>query len=234
MIIASSPFYTPLFALDRLNSWLRADYGLGTLSQCRLQSMLKRSIYSVKIHAILAASKQMHVGLRRVKAVKPCRVCDATGQYLSPYYMPHYEEGETWDDARSNYGERCHTCAGTGQVNLLFIESIIGPIRWHSPAKDWFSWSLDVYVPFPSFYGELNAADYYAMATDWEPLQKGRPLELAEVKRDLLIVLEAFPHDLCSSLDFYHSAGLERTFKTPDVIKARQWINQLFNRVELI
>jgi hypothetical protein len=165
--------------------------------------------------------------MRRVMVKKPCRRCDATGIWL-----PWNWEPEDGDYRNRDGGEVCRGCHGAGTATLLFIETSIGPLRWHTPAEKWHMSSLDVYVPFPSFYGEgdAEAEKYYEPADGWEPCRSGRPLTPKEARRDTLLVLAGFPHDLCFAIDFDYHAGLERMYRHPDLDKAADWINCFFDR----
>ena len=223
MTLAPSPFWTPLFALDRLNSWLRldADFPYNYL----LHGYLKRTIYTVKVHAILDATRRWPVGLRRVVVEKQCRACDGSGVWVGDYWQD-CSCCNGYDEFKANHGERCRKCAGKGIVFLRFIESTIGPLRWHTPANSWWSWGLDVYVPYLSHY--FDESDEAFEKTDWQPNGKGRPLSYRESYRDLGIILRAWPHEFCSSVDFYHHVGLEKKFKQPDVAKAQQWIDERY------
>lgn len=202
LALMRSPLWTPLFALDRLNSWLRSEEPF----PARLIGTLKPVIYWTKTQAILEVSKRWHIGMRRVMVKKECRSCNGTGTYIR------------WDDARFP----CRNCEATGTATLKFIETTIGPIRWHTPSEKWFGSSLDVYVPFASFHHDGEA--FYEMADGWQPLQKGRPLSLAEVHRDMMMLLRAWPHEVCFSIDFHHDAGLERNWRNPDLAKAEEWV----------
>lgn len=219
--------WTPVLALDRLNSWLRSKRPLW----CSVQSSLKPVIYWTKTQAILDLSKHWHIGMRRVMVKKPCRRCDGTGYWISWFdegpsrFLP---EEMSYDEYRANYGERCRGCKGTGTATLKFIETTIGPVRWHTPADKWYMSSLDVYVPFPSYYPD--GEEHYELANGWEPEQPGRPLPMVDVERDMVTVLFAWPHEVCFSIDYHHHAGLERTWKIPDIQKAEQWLRGLFER----
>lgn len=215
MLMADS-FWTPLFALDRLNSWLRSNQPLW----CAARSALKPVIYWTKTHAILEVSKRYHVGLRRVMVKKQCRVCGGSGTWF--HYLGYQAE----------YGERCRACRGSGIVTLRFVETRIGPICWHTPAHKWASSSLDAYVPFPCFaYEETDGL--YEVCEGWEPCQTGRPMSLADAKRDMLIVLRQWPHDVCFSLDFHHHAETEKHWRIPDVRKAETWLRGKFDSAAL-
>lgn len=216
--------WTPVLALDRLNSWLRAE----DFDQWRLRSALKRAIYYTKTQAILDLTRRWHVGLKRVMVLKNCRRCDGSG-----LWVPHdcyFWDGESRDDYRANYGERCRGCDGTGKALLLFVESVIGPVRWHTPIKEWHSSSLDTYVPFPTFYGAVNhqnALRWYAPAWDWEPNRPGRPLTCEQIERDIILVLRAWPHPLCFALDYEFHDRLEVVFGEPDVERAAAGLRRL-------
>lgn len=204
--------WTPLLALDRLNSWLRSD----NPAWCPVRSALKSTIYWTKTKAILDYSRRWHIGMRRVMVRKPCRACNGTGTWLSDM---HYCDS----------GERCFGCDATGTATLKFIETTIGPLRWHTPSEKWFSSSLDVYVPFQSFHHEARGHvtdQYYALAEGWEPNQPGRWMPMTEVERDMLLVLREWPHEVCFAIDYQHSAGLERTWNCPDERRAERWIRE--------
>lgn len=222
---------TPVFALDRLNSWLRAEDPLF----CPARSALAPVIYWTKTQAILEVSKRQYIGLRRVMVRKPCRVCDGTGTWLSDRAWNHccWDDVST-EDARANYGEPCRTCEATGTVTLKFVESTIGPVRWHTPSEKWWSSSLDVYLPFPSYHHEakaFSAFQYYQLADGWQPNQPGRPLSLEDALRDMLIVLETWPHEVCFAIDFHHHTKLEGKWRIPDHDAAARWLQSLFGRV---
>lgn len=208
--VARSPFWTPLSTLDRLNSWVRSE------PDWQLRSALKPVIYAVKTDAILATSKQWHIGLRRVYVTKPCRACNGTG---------------IWESFYDSSNVPCRTCGATGKVMLKFVETTIGPIRWHIPATRWNSSSLDVYVPFPSFAYDFSS-DHYELADGWEPNQPGRTLTPDRVERDMLIILHVFPHHVAFALDYHHDAGIERTWNCPNVRKAEDWLRNLFHSTE--
>lgn len=211
--LLASSIWTPLFALDRLNSWLRSDAPLF----CQVRSALRPVIYWTKTNAILATSKHYHIEMRRVMVKKPCRRCDGTGVWV-PF---------DWTYSGRDGGRPCRGCRATGTATLKFIETTIGPVRWHTPAEHWYMSSLDVYVPFPSFYGEGD--EHYELADGWEPNKKGRPLPLVEVERDMLVLLRAWPHEVAFSLDFHHRCGIEKYWKRPDLLKAERWLNALFS-----
>lgn len=208
---------TPFFALDRLNSWIRAEHPW----YCVARSTFKPVIYWTKTKAILEATKVWQVPLRRVMVKKPCRSCSGTGSWLSDRHYICWEEGETLEEARANYGERCRTCRGKGIVTLKFVESTIGPIRWHTPIEKWVSSSLDVYVPFPAFYAS-DDDEGYVPADNWQPCQPGRPMVLEDVRRDMLILLEAFPKDVAFSVEYHEHLGL--SYHAPDLGKVERWI----------
>lgn len=212
-LIANS-FWTPLLALDRLNSWLRSDKPFS----CRARSELKAVIYWTKTHAILETSKRYHIGMRRVMVKTRCRRCSGTGQWYSFY------------DFAGEYPEPCRGCRATGTATLKFIETTLGPIRWHTPAERWYMSSLDDYIPFPSFYGGYDSDEHYELAEGWEPNKPGRPMALEDALRDMLIILRAWPHEVAFALDFHHHAGIERQWKQPDVRKAEAWLAELFSR----
>lgn len=222
--LPAKSIYTPLLALDRLNSWIRSDRPWS----CRARSALKPVIYWTKTQAILDMSRREHIAMRRVMVVKPCRRCEGTGTFLSDYVWNYYHyDGEgTTEELRSNYGERCWVCLGEGTVRLKFVATTIGPIRWHTPSEKWWSSGLEVYVPFPCFHGERNG-DGYELATDWALNQPGRAMTMAEVQRDMLIVLQAWPHDVCFSIDFHHNTKFEPYYKCPRVAEAAAWIREL-------
>lgn len=220
--IAKSDLFTPLFALDRLNSWIRCCEPFWD----RPRDQMKRTVYWVKTHAILDVSKRWNIGLRRVKVIKPCRSCDGTGTWVPERWNGW--QADTWEEYRDNYGERCRTCNGFGKVNLLFIESTIGPIRWHTPADKWYMSSLDVYLPFPSFYGERDAENFYEAAEDWEPLQPGRPLSHGDALRDMVILLRAWPHDVCFSLECAFRIGCSPYHRVSLVDVAEKFLVELF------
>lgn len=220
--------WTPVLALDRLNSWLRAEQR----GWCGIRSSLKPVIYWTKTQAILDLSKRCHIGMRRVMVRKPCRTCSATGIWLPDYWTP--DDG---DYSNRDGGYPCRNCEATGTVTLKFIETNIGPARWHTPSEKWYSSSLDVYVPFPSFHAEARAHtayQYYQTADGWEPNQPGRPMSHPEVLRDMLIVLAAWPHDVCFSIDYHHRAGLERMWNCPDLGKAERWLHNLITTDALL
>ena len=222
--LMASSFWTPVLALDRLNSWVRSERPLW----CLAQSSLKPVIYWTKTHAILDVSKCWHIGLRRVMVKKPCRRCDGTGSWLSWNDPgPSADEDISFKEYRANYGERCFVCNGTGTATLKFIESTIGPVRWHTPAEKWYVSSLDVYVPYPSFYP--NGEEHYELSDGWEPEQPGRQMPLDDVERDMNLILRTWPHEVCFAIDYHHRAGLERTWKCPDIPKAEQWLRGLFS-----
>ncbi|MDX1951474.1 MAG: hypothetical protein SFY81_04780 [Verrucomicrobiota bacterium] len=208
--IAHSPFWTPLFALDRLNSWVRARNQRAWL----LQSKLEPVIYWTKTKAILSASKQWQINLRRVAVKKPCRVCGGTGTWVSD--RAYWYSNEEYEDCLLNYGETCRKCNGSGTVLLRFVETTIGPIRWHTPSERWDASSLDVYVPFPGH--AYKGAEFFEVSTDWEPNRPGKPLSVKEVERDMLVLLKAFPKDVCFALEFHHRI---------DVLKAKAFILQI-------
>lgn len=226
MHLARSSFWTPLFALDRLNSWLRAEQPLC----CPFRGPLKPVIYWTKTQAILLASKEWQIGMRRVMVKKPCRKCDGTGSWL-PWWADKCDDYccKTYAEFRVNHGETCRGCSGTGTATLKFVETTIGPLRWHTPAEKWYMSSLDVYVPFPSYYGERTDT-HYELAEGWEPNQKGRPLGLAEVERDMAILLAAYTHEVCFSIDFHHHLRL--SYRHPDVSKVQAWLRGLFHPTE--
>ena len=221
--LAKSPLWTPLFALDRLNSWLRSEQPI----LCPFRSALKPVIYWTKTKAILDTSKVWHIAMRRVMVKKPCRKCNATGIFLPWYWDP--PDG---DYKNRNGGRICWGCQGTGTATLQFIETTIGPLRWHTPAEKWYFASLDVYIPFPCFYGDRNNEQYYELTTDWEPNQKGRPLPLPDVERDILILLNAFPHHVSFALDFHHHVGIAKHYRFPNLRKAQAWLHDLFHPTE--
>ena len=217
--------WTPLLALDRLNSWLRAPEP----SWCAARSALKPVIYWTKTQAILDLSKRWHISMRRVMVRKPCRRCDGTGQWIHAFSWDELSHGDR-DEQRANYGEPCRGCEATGTATLKFIETQIGPVRWHTPSEKWWSSSLDVYVPFPSFHHEARAHtayQYYELAEGWSPEQPVRPMPLADVQRDILIVLEEWPHEVCFAIDYHHHVGVERQWRCPNVSLAKQWLLNL-------
>lgn len=224
MTATDSPLWQPLLALDRLNSWLRA----GDDWRCDARSSLKRVIYWTKTHAILNASKQIEIGMRRVMVKKPCRKCDGTGIWVPWDWSP-----SGGDYSKRDGGEACRGCNATGTATLRFIETVIGSIKWHTPAEKWYMSSLDVYVPFKSYYGEGDADSYYELATDWEPNQKGRDMPAADAERDMLAVLKQWPHEVCFSLDYHHHAQSERTWNMPDTRRATEWIAHFFRPNEV-
>lgn len=227
--LAKSDLFTPLFALDRLNSWLRADKPIF----CPFTSALKPIIYWTKTHAILDASKRWHIEMRRVMVKKKCRRCEGTGSWISWWADRGYGEGElSMEEWRANYGERCRGCSGTGIATLKFVETQIGPIRWHTPADKWRSSSMDVYVPFPSY--AHDGEEHYELAQDWEPLQKGRSQPLDRVEQDMLILLDAYPHEVCFAIEFHHRIGCQSHYRTSDIPKARRWIWNLFRPAEMV
>lgn len=222
--LAHNPFWTALFALDRLNSWLRAEQPIF----CPFRSALKPVIYWTKTQSILDASKRWHIGLRRVMVKKPCRTCDGSGSWISWYADRDYDIDI--DESRANYGERCRNCSGTGIATLKFVETSIGPIVWHTPAHKWWSSSLDVYLPFPSF--AHDGEQHYDLANGWEPLQKGRPLPFPDVERDMLILLDAYAHEVCFALDYHHRIGSESQWRCPRTSIAEAWLHDLFHPTE--
>jgi len=226
MNLAISPLFTPLLALDRLNSWLRSDQPWC----CPIRSALKPVVYWTKTNAILDISKQWQIGLRRVMVKKPCRRCDGTGTWISDYA---WDWKLSRDEMRANYGERCRGCEGTGTATLKFIETTIGLVRWHTPADKWYMSSLDLYLPYPSFYAQRDSDQYYEDAGTWQPEQKGRPLTPSEIERDILLVLRAYPHHVAFALDFHHHAGTEPRYGCPDIPKAQAWLRNLFRAEEI-
>lgn len=200
-------------ALDRLNSWLRAPQPLF----CVMRSRLKPVVYWVKNAAILGASKVQPIGLRRVKFVARCRVCGGSGIF----------ERWHWSEDHEDEGEFCRTCNATGNVTLKFIESTIGPFRWHTPEMHWRGASLDVYVPF-------SADGDYEDAADWKPNTPGKPLTPAEVERDALTVLHAWPKDFGFIVEFHNrEACVQKQYGVTDMAKAETWIHTMRSEAEL-
>lgn len=224
MTLAHSPLWTPLFALDRLNSWVRTREPFCLAPR----DCLKPVIYWTKTNAILDVSKRWHIGLRRVMVKKPCRKCDGTGIW-APMQWGGWEE-DTYEEYRANYGKPCWTCQARGTVHLKFIETTIGPLRWHTPAEKWYSSSLDVYLPFKTYWEQHDRGDswFEEETNGWEPNQPGRPLQNDDALRDAIIVLNEWPHEVCFSIDYHFHAGLERTWNCPDVRKAEDWLRDLF------
>jgi len=209
--LISNSFWTPILALDRLNSWVRSTSRFG------LQGTLKRTIYWTKTHAILDISKIYSIKMRRVMVKTECRKCDGTGVFVHWY---------DWDYGHGREGgEPCLGCRATGTATLKFVETFIGPIRWHTPQREWYSSSLDVYVPFPCHYGQRNDDGYEL--TEWKPNQPGREMTNEEVIRDMLIIFRRWPHDVAFILDHYYDAQIERMFKVPDLRKGEAWIGGL-------
>lgn len=213
MNLTRSDLWTPLFALDRLNSWLRA--GRDTTERFEfwnpLRSVAKPIIYWVKTHAILASSRQWQCEFRRVIVRKKCRSCWGTGKWT------RYDD---WD--RSEW-EPCWHC-DKGVKSLHFVESTIGPIRWHTPSERWYMSSLDVYLPFRTYWdiAPKDRSQHYEVITDWEPDQPGRPMPLEDAFRDLRIILNAWPHDFCFSAEFHHRIGWK--YHAPHKWVAELWL----------
>lgn len=222
MMLRRDSFWTALFALDRLNSWVRSDRPYF----CHGRSALKPVIYWTKTQAILDASKREWIEMKRVKVEKPCETCDHTGSWVSDQTWWHYDWDEhiTKEEVRANYGERCRACGGTGTRVLRFVETQIGPIRWHTPDDRWHSSSLDVYVPFPTFYGDKASDVLYEPAKDWQPRTPGRPMRSEEVLRDMLILLDAYPHEVGFSIDFHHRIRCQKMWRYTDKDIAAKWL----------
>lgn len=215
MMLAKS-IWTPILALDRLNSWLRSDQPI----YCPVRSALKPIIYWTKTKSILETSKREQIKLRRVKVRKPCRKCDGTGTWVPQRWGGW--EAETYEEYRNNYGEPCWGCKATGTATLLFVESQLGPVRWHTPAEKWRGSSLDVYVPF-----DVPIEFEHYEETNWEPNQKGRPMLIPDVERDMLIILNSFPVDVSFSIDFHHHTRIMPQWRCPHVDVAEAWIKNL-------
>lgn len=226
MELMRDEFWSGVMALDRLNSWVRSMWPYWS----HVQSTLTPVIYWTKTQAILEASRRWHIGMRRVMVKRPCRRCDATGSWI-PRDADWYEDLSV-EEYRANYGERCRGCAGTGTAVLKFVESRIGPVRWHTPAHKWHSSSLDVYVPFPCFIG--GGDEMYDEAQDWEPQRPGRSMTAAEVHRDMLILLQAYPHHVAFALDYHYHTKIERRYGYPALPVAREFLDRLFERDRLL
>lgn len=228
-LVTQSP-WTPLLALDRLNSWLRSDLA-PTRFWCPLRSAFKSTIYWTKTKAILETSKRWHIGMRRVMVRKPCRSCGGTG-----IWVPYNYEPPDGDCSSREGGYPCRGCEATGTATFKFIETTIGPLRWHTPSEKWWSSSLDVYVPFPSFHHEARAHtayQYYELAEGWEPNQPGRPLSMSEVERDMIVILHAWPHEVCFALDYQHHTGFEKQWNCPHLDVAERWMRERFEQPNL-
>ena len=108
------PFMRQIHAMDRLNSWVRADSDW---------SMRPRSwIYSLKNEAIRQAIAQNLASQRRVKVAAECRHCDGHGTWTD------------WESREPRYTATCRKCSA-GRVTLRFVETRIGDVCWHSPSQ---------------------------------------------------------------------------------------------------
>lgn len=197
---------SPLFALDRLNSWLRAKQdGLRVL-----QSKFREIVYWTKTHAILAAAKEMHVEFERLVVPIKCRRCDGSGIWYSDY------------DIDAEHPERCRGCDATGIAKLRFVGSTIGPIRWHTPRHKWRSASMDHYLGLPQEWCEAD--EEFKISEGWSVNKVGKPMTVAEVERDMLAILHAYPKDVAFSIDFHHHAKIMPQWGCPNVLKAEEWL----------
>jgi hypothetical protein len=206
MSALSKSFFTPLLAVDRLNSWVRAS----DAGEWPLRSVIRPVVYWVKTQAILRASKEWTCQFRRVQVIVKCNRCGGDGIYYGWWWMP------------GDKGETCRGCAGFGKARLRFIESTIGTIRWHTPIEKWYSSSLDVYVPFPSGY-HPRLEDF--QDTDWRPNAPGRRLSADEVLRDCRILLAAYPREFNFIVQYHYFPNTGRTWAEAD-----KWLEELFAR----
>lgn len=102
----------PIWAMDRLNSWLRS----GSARRAAYGS-LHRAIYFLKREAIEWADANLECLHSTVKVKTKCRACGGTGRYVDSYHeWPH-----------------CRACNSRGTLALAFVQTIIrrGPV-WHT------------------------------------------------------------------------------------------------------
>jgi hypothetical protein len=198
---------SPLLALDRLNSWVRAEDG-----HDRLRSRFKEVIYWVKTKAILEAGRVGLATYRRVMDRPKCRSCQGSGVWM------------TWYAQDDEGAMPCRGCKGSGTATLKFIETTIGPLVWHTPQHVWWSFGLESSLAFPCYYP--HGTEHYESAGDWTVRQTGRTMEPADIERDLLTLLQAYPQDMTFIIDYHARQMVHPARKT--AVGPKAWIREAF------
>ena len=145
-----------LFAMDRLNSWLRSD-------SAKRGWPPTRAVYFLKREAIEWADANLSCFHSSVTTATTCRGCRGTGKYTDSY-------GEKWP--------HCRACGSTGRVALLFVQTVIveAGLTWHTPWMKFYIRGLHKHPPH-----DLNRL----LFDEWSVNQKGREMTPDEVARDL-------------------------------------------------
>jgi hypothetical protein len=161
MLAVDDSFYPMLYALGRLNSWVR--------SGDRTASDAKEMVYNWKKKALDEAQNRGLTSYRPVARQVRCRECSGDGV--------HYVTGD-----------ECRTCEGSGKKSLFFIETTLSlppnacfavPSRlvWHTPCQQ-FPLAFPVGA-FPEAKGMRDCVD------DWMPNRRGVSLDPEGVARCL-------------------------------------------------
>lgn len=153
----------PIWAMDRLNSWLRSPS-----AHRGGYSTPYRAIYFLKREAIEWADANLECLHSAVKVKAKCRDCGGTGKYTDSY-------GYEWP--------HCRACSNRGSLALEFVQTIIrgGPV-WHTPWLKFYVYRGQRYSGYRLSIplGLVRGAD-----EEWSVYQAGRDMTPEEVARDL-------------------------------------------------
>src|SRR5690242_8277276 len=147
-----------IWAMDRLNSWIRSNS-----FRAHNFASPRHAIYWLKGEALTWAHQNLSCLHSSVRVTTQCRDCDGTGCYTDSYgtTFPH-----------------CRACGSCGQVSLTFVQSFIqgGPV-WHTPWNKF--WLRGIYGQHPNYYLAR------VIDGEWTVNQVGRDLTPDEIARDL-------------------------------------------------
>jgi hypothetical protein len=110
-----------LTPLSRLNAWCRVPFE----QQLGMYDVVPH-IYRYKLRTIRHAVRHGMAALRLVSIEMGCLTCKGTGEFR----RARYDGDEYW-------AEECRRCSASGRVRLIFVETRIGSVRWHTPLKSW-------------------------------------------------------------------------------------------------
>ena len=152
-----------IWAMDRLNSWLRSPS-----ARRGLYGSPYRAIYFLKREAIQWADANLACFHSAVKVKAKCRDCSGTGRYVDSY-------GYEWP--------HCRACDNRGSLSLEFVQTIIrgGPV-WHTP---WLKFCVHRGRPHTSHFVNVPRDLIRWVDDEWSVHQLGRDLTPEEVARDL-------------------------------------------------